>query len=78
MRRTRRGRRTAIGIAAALVLSLLLAGCSQECVACAQVRGDADTTNVSMRLCTSPIPNPGEDARACDRLDVDVTTEDDG
>lgn len=78
MRRTPRVGRAAIGIAVALTLSLLLAGCSQDCVACSQVRGDAGTTNVTMRLCTSAIPNPEAEARACDVLDVDVATEDDG
>lgn len=75
MQRTRRGGRTAIVTAVALAFSTLLAGCSQDCVACSQVRSDTGMTNVSMRLCTSPIPNPGDEARACDRLDVDVATE---
>jgi len=63
-------------LAAAFTLSLLLSSCGGGCQACNQALPEASpSAEVAMRVCLSPIPNPTDEERTCDLLDVTVELE---
>jgi len=58
----------------AVAVAALTAGCSNDCVACADAPTGptVPTAEVDVRLCMSAIPNPVAPNRTCDRLAVTV------
>ena len=66
--------RIATFLVLAVAVAALTAGCSNDCVACADVPTGqtVPTAKVDVRLCMSAIPNPQEANRTCDRLAVTV------
>ena len=76
MKRARKPQKPFMLLAAAFSLSLLLSSCGGGCQACNQALPDAPpSAQVAMRVCLSPIPNPSDEERTCDLLDVTVELE---
>lgn len=62
--------RFVLGVA---LLGLVLTGCGRNCTSCSTAGSvGLATAEVNMRFCMSSVPNPSDENRSCDELDVTV------